>query len=399
MNILVVNCGGATFKYKLLSMPSEHVLAHGHVDRLATGKSGLLKHTAGDKQIKEEKIVADHREAIEWMCAQITSPEHGVLKSLDELDVVGHKMAHDGMKLGVARVLGEEEIQTLRDMVPLAPVHNPPSLIGHEIFAQLLPDTLQTASFETGYHNTVAPEHYTYGLPYEWLEEYGVRSYGFHSCSHRYVSQNCAQLMGKPDAKIILCHLGSGTSVGAVNNGQSVNISSGLTPQCGTMMSTRPGDYDAGAVHYIQRRLGISDEEYDRIEVKESGLKGISGVASGDMRDVEEAMDAGDARAKLAFDVFCEKVRGYIGAYFVQMNGVDAITFTAGIGENSLKVRERVCQNLECLGAKLDTAKNESGPALRSIHAEDSRVQIWVIPTDEEIIVARDAARLLGKDK
>ena len=393
--ILVVNCGGATFKYKLISMPDERVLASGHVDRLGTGKLGVLQHRANEKTVREELVVADHRAAIEWMCAQLLSPTSGVLGSLDELDVIGHKMAHDGMKLGVSGVLDENAIKVLRDMVPLAPVHNPPSLIGYEIFRELLPHALQTASFETGFHHTVAPEHFTYGLPLEWRDNYGVRRYGFHSCSHRFVSSRCAESMSKPDAKIILCHLGSGGSVAAVNAGKSVNISSGLTPQCGVMMSTRPGDYDAGAVNFMSRQLGISREEYDRIETKESGLKGISGVASGDMRDVEEDMQNGSERAQLAFDVFCEMVRHFIGAYFVQMNGLDAITFTGGIGENSVAMRERVCKNLEAIGAKLDDAKNQSGADERSIHADDSRVQIWVIPTDEEIIVARDAMEFL----
>lgn len=400
-NILVVNCGGATFKYKLFSMPEEKVLASGHVDRLGTGKAGLLRHKvpSTDIEVREEHEIADHRAAIEWMCAQLLSPTHGVLKSLEELDVVGHKMAHDGMQLGLSRILGEHEIQTMRDMIPLAPVHNPPSLVGYDIFRELLPGTVQTASFETGFHRTVAPEHYTYGLPLEWREKYGVRSYGFHSCSHRFVSGRCREHMNKPDAKIILCHLGSGTSVAAVEAGRSVNISSGLTPQCGVMMSTRPGDYDAGTVNFISRRLGISREEYDRIETKESGLKGISGVASGDMRDVEEAMNAGDENAKLAFDVFCEKIRHYIGAYYVQMNGVDAITFTGGIGENSIAVRERVCRNLESIGVAFDESKNQEGEAERSFHAADSRVQLWIIPTDEEIIVARDAVELLKAGK
>jgi acetate kinase len=393
--ILVVNCGGATFKCKLIAMPDERILASGHVDRLATGKPGVLQHRAGESEAREEFVVPDHRAAIEWMCAQLLSPESGVLRSLDELDVIGHKMAHDGMRLGLSGVLDEYAIQTLRDMIPLAPVHNPPSLVGYEIFKELLPNALQTASFETGFHRTVAPEHFTYGLPLEWREKYGVRRYGFHSCSHRFVSSRCAELMNKPDAKIILCHLGSGGSVAAVNAGKSVNISSGLTPQCGTMMSTRPGDYDAGAVNYISRLLDISREEYDRIETKESGLKGISGVASGDMRDVETEMQNGNERAQLAFDVFCEMVRHYIGAYFVQMNGLDAITFTGGIGENSFAMRERVCKNLEAIGAKLDDAKNRGGVDERSIHAADSRVQIWIIPTDEEIIVARDAMEFL----
>ena len=396
-NILVVNCGGATFKYKLFSMPDEQVLATGHVDRLGTGKPGVLQHRAGAREVREELEIPDHRAAIEWMCAQLVSPATGVLRSLEELDIVGHKMAHDGMKLGLAKVLGDAEIQTLRDMIPLAPVHNPPSLVGYEIFKELLPNVTQTASFETGFHHTVAPEHFTYGLPLEWREKYGVRRYGFHSCSHRFVSGRCSELMNKPDAKIILCHLGSGSSVAAVNAGKSVNISSGLTPQCGTMMSTRPGDYDAGAVNYMSRQLEISREEYDRIETKESGLKGISGVASGDMRDIEDAMNEGNERARLAFDVFCEKIRSFIGAYFVQMNGCDAITFTGGIGENSVAVRERVCKNLEAIGVKLDETKNNSGAAQRSIHAEDSRVQIWMIPTDEEIIVARDAVALLNR--
>ena len=403
LKVLVVNCGGATFKYKLYQMPEETLLAQGHVDRLGSGGLGVLKHVtnaaAGREkyEVRHEMPVPDHRTAIHWMVEQLVSPEHGAIAVLEEIGVVGHKMAHDGMRLGVSAVLGQHEIDVLTEMVALAPVHNPPSLVGYEIFRELLPDTTQTASFETGFHHSVEASHYTYGLPFEWQEKYGVRRYGFHSCSHRYVSDRVEGLMGKPDGlKIALCHLGSGTSVCAVDHGQSVNIASGLTPQCGTMMSTRPGDYDAGAVNYIIRRTGITSEEYDRIEVKESGLKGISGIASGDMRDIEEAMEAGNERAKLAFDVFCNKVRYFIGAYFVQMNGVDAITFTAGIGENSPLVRRAVCRDLECLGAKLDEAKNLAGPEERSIHAADSKVAIWVIPTDEEIIVARDGARLLG---
>ncbi len=393
MNVLCVNCGGATLKYKLFEMPQEKVLASGHVDRLGSGGDGVLKHSAlGRDDVREEKPVEDHRTAIEWMLHQLTS---SVLSSLDEIDVVSHKLAHDGMKLGEAKVLGEKEIETMRAMIPLAPVHNPPSLVGIEIFQQLLPNTIQTGSFETGFHRTVAPDRFTYGLPLEWREKYGVRSYGFHSCSHRFVSARVAELMNKPDAKTIQCHLGSGTSVCAVNAGQSIGISSGLTPQCGTMMSTRPGDYDAGAVTFMMRQENLSADEYDRIEIKESGLKGISGVASGDMRDIEDAINEGNERAQLAFDVFVRKVRDYIGAYFVALNGLDAITFTAGIGENSELVRAAVCRDLDCLGAKLDETKNAKGEPERAIHTEDSKVQIWVIPTDEEIIVARDAMRLL----
>lgn len=396
MNILVVNCGGATLKYKLYEMPSAHVLAQGHIDRLGSD-AAVLKHTVGQREVQAAMPVADHYASIQWMLAQIVSSEHGALDSLREIDVVGHKIAHDGMKLGDAAILGEGEIGVIREMVALAPVHNPPSLTGIEIFQQLLPNTPQTASFETGFHRTVAPEAYTYGLPYEWQEKYGVRRYGFHSCSHRYVSNRVGALMQRPNAlKIILCHLGSGTSVCAVKDGTSVNIASGLTPQSGAMMSTRPGDYDAGAVNYVIRRAGITPQEYDRIEIKESGLKGISGVASGDMRDVEAAMQEGNERAKLAFDVFCHKIRHYIGAYYVQMGGCDALTFTGGIGENSHLVRAAVCHDLECIGARLDDAKNQVGAVERAIQTSDSNAQIWVIPTDEEIIVARDAVRLMA---
>jgi acetate kinase len=398
MNILVVNCGGATFKYKLYRMPEETILAQGHVDRLGTGIAGPLKHQVpGREDLRDEQIIPDHHAAIEWMLHQLVDGPLKVLSSLNEIDVVSHKIAHDGMKLGTCAIMGEKEIQVIRDMLPLAPIHNTPNLIGMEIFKELLPDVPQTGSFETGFHHTVPPEAYTYGLPYEWQEKYGVRRYGFHSCSHRYVSGRCAELMQNPNAKIICCHLGSGTSVAAVNAGKSINIASGLTPQCGVIMSTRPGDYDAGAVTYMMRQLGISPDEYDRIELKESGLKGVSGVASGDMRDVEEAMKQGSARAKLAFDVFCHQVRHYIGSYFVQLGGADAITFTAGIGENSSRVRAAVCHELACIGAKMDEAKNTEGAPERSIHTKDSKVQIWVIPTNEEIIVARDALQLLDK--
>lgn len=401
MNVLVVNCGGATLKYKLYEMPAARVLAVGHIDRLGFENSSL-KHTAfsesGEaKTTRAETPIRDHRSGIEWMSRQLTSGDTRVLASLDEIDVVGHKIAHDGMKLGVCSLLGDYEIDVIREMVALAPVHNPPSLVGIEIFQELLPEVPQTASYETGFHHSVAPADFTYGLPLEWRDQYGVRRYGFHSCSHRYVSHRVAQLMNKPydETKTVLCHLGSGTSVAAVKNGESVGIASGLTPQSGAMMSTRPGDYDAGAVNFMIRNLGITPEEYDRIEIKESGLKGISGISTGDMRDVEEAMQSGNERAKLAFDVFCNRVRDYLGLYHLRMNGCDAITFTAGIGENSDLVRAAVCRDLECIGAKLDEAKNASGAAERSIHAADSKVQIWVIPTDEEIIVARDAMTLI----
>ncbi|MEO6907760.1 MAG: acetate/propionate family kinase, partial [Abditibacteriaceae bacterium] len=394
---LVVNCGGATFKYKLYRMPEEIILAQGHVDRLGTGIAGPLKHQVpGKEDVRDEQVIPDHRAAIEWMLEQLVHGPLKVLSSLDEIDVVSHKIAHDGMKLGTCAIMGEKEIQVIRDMLPLAPIHNTPNLMGMKIFHELLPNVPQTGSFETGFHHTVPPEAYTYGLPYEWQKNYGVRRYGFHSCSHRYVSERCAKLMQNPQAKIICCHLGSGTSVAAINAGESINIASGLTPQCGVIMSTRPGDYDAGAVTYMMRQLGISLDEYDRIELRESGLKGVSGVASGDMRDVEEAMEQGNARAKLAFDIFCHQVRHYIGSYFVQLGGADAITFTAGIGENSLLMRAAVCRQLECIGAKMDENRNNGGAPERSIHAADSQVQLWVIPTNEEIIVARDAMKLIN---
>lgn len=397
LNILVVNCGGATFKYKLYRMPDETILAQGHVDRLGTGIAGSLKHQVpGKEDVRDEQVIPDHRAAIEWMLEQLTNGPLKVLLSLGEIDVVSHKIAHDGMKLGTCAVMGKKEIQVIRDMLPLAPIHNTPNLMGMEIFQELLPHVPQTGSFETGFHHTVPPEAYTYGLPYEWQEKYGVRRYGFHSCSHRYVSGRCAELMQNPQAKIICCHLGSGTSVAAVKAGKSQNIASGLTPQCGVIMSTRPGDYDAGAVTYMMRQLDISAKEYDHIELKESGLKGVSGIASGDMRDVEEAMEAGNERAKLAFDIFCHQVRHYIGSYFVQLGGADAITFTAGIGENSPQMRAAVCRQLECIGAKMDETKNIDGSPERSIHTDDSKVQLWIIPTNEEIIVARDALGLVN---
>jgi acetate kinase len=398
MNILVVNCGGATLKWKLFEMPRERVLADGHIDRVG-GERAELRHRSAERgPMRVTQAVPDHHSGIRWMLEQLTSAQHGALAALDEIDAVGHKIAHDGMRLGDAALLGEAEVGIIREMVPLAPVHNPPSLRGVEVFQELLPGTPQTASFETGFHHTVAPEAYTYGLPHEWQTAYGVRRYGFHSCSHRYVSSRVAELMGRPTPpRIIPCHLGSGTSVCAVQDGRSVGISSGLTPQSGTMMSTRPGDYDAGAVNYLCRRAGISAEEYDRIEIRESGLRGISGIASGDMRDIEAAMAQGDPRARLAFDVFCHRIRHYLGAFHLQMGGCDALTFTGGIGENSAAVRRAVCRDLQCIGAALDEERNSaSEPAERAIHSAASRVQIWIVPTDEEIIIARDAYRLLA---
>jgi acetate kinase len=389
MNILVLNCGGATLKYKLFDMPAETVRAQGLADRLGTERATFTHTVPGREPLVLQRPLPDHLTGIRLLLETLVDPSHGVLATLDEIDAVAHKLAHGGEKITGAVRITDEVIAAMEEMVPLVPLHNPPNLTGIAVVRELLPDTPQYGTFETSFHHTVPSHAWIYGLPYAWYEDHHVRSYGFHSASHRYVAQRAAELVGRPveDLRTISCHLGSGTSVCAIRGGQSQDISSGLTPQSGTMMSTRPGDFDPFVILYVMDRLGLDTREMNRLLTKESGLLGISGV-SGDLRDLEAAADAGVARAQLALDAFVYHVRRYVGSYLLELGGVDILSFTGGIGENSPRIRAAVCRDL-------DPQRNEQRGQEGIISAEGQPAQIVVVRTDEELIVARDALRLL----
>lgn len=397
MHILVLNCGGATLKYKLFLMPQERVRAEGLLDRLGTGQAFLTHRTEDGRRYEEPCPERDHLAGMRRVLELLTDPQWGVLQRLEDLDAVAHKLAHGGERFRGAVRIEEEVIKALEEYAPLVPIHNPPNLLGIRICRELLPRVPQFGTFETSFHHTVPRYAWMYPLPYEWYERYRVRKYGFHSASHRYVAQRAAEWVGRrpEELRIISCHLGSGTSVCAIRYGRSWDISSGLTPQSGTTMSTRPGDFDPFVVLYLQEQAGLSAAEIRQALIRRSGLLGLSGI-SGDMRDVEQAALEGNPRAQLALEVFAYSVRRFIGAFFVELGGMEVLAFTGGIGENSPRVRALIGRPLECLGLRWDEARNA---ALRGeegiISAADSPIQAVVVRTNEELVVARDAYRLL----
>lgn len=395
LRVLALNCGGATFKYKVLDMPAEEVRCAGLVDRLRT-EQALLTHRQGAREERQHPCPrADYEEAIglalgkaEGSCGDKWPP-----------DAIAHKLAHGGVRYRAPCVITEDVKEAMRSVTELVPLHNPPSLRAVDICERLLPEVPQVGVFETGFHVTVPPEAYLYGIPYEWCERHGARKFGFHSCSHRYVTERMASLLGKPvrQVSLISCHLGSGTSVCAVREGQSVDISSGLTPQSGTIMSTRPGDFDPAVVTYVMGRERLSWEEVMERLVLRGGLLGISGV-SGDVRDLERAAGEGEQRAQLTLDVFVYQVRKYIGQFLLLVPDLHALVFTGGIGEKSRTLRERICLGLERFGMVLDSERNRTLEGEGCISTAGSATGIWVVPTDEEVVVAREAFRLLGKE-
>lgn len=397
LKILVLNCGGATLKFKLFEMPAERVCAQGLIDRLGT-EEATFTYTVPPREPQVFPAPgADHLAGIRLFLETLVHPAHGVLEALEQIDAVAHKLAHGGEKITGAVRITDQVIAAMEEMVPLVPLHNPPNLTGIAVIRELLPHTPQCGTFETSFHHTVPPWAWIYGLPYEWYQKHHVRSYGFHSASHRYIARRAAELVGRPTEalRIISCHLGSGTSVCAIRGGQSLDISSGLTPQSGTLMSTRPGDFDPFVLLYMMDRLGLDTQEMNRILTRESGLLGISGL-SGDLRDLEAAADQGNERAQLAIEAFVYHVRRYIGSYHLELGGVDLLSFTGGIGENSPRIRAAICRDLEFLGLVLDPQRNERCGPEGIISADGQPAQIVVVHADEELIVARDALELLG---
>ena len=395
MNILVINCGSSSLKYQLINSETEGVLAKGLCERI--GIDGMLTYQPeGGEKEKSEIAMPTHTEAINAVLAALTNEKSGVIKSLSEVGAVGHRVVHGGEKFTSSCLINDESMKAIEECNDLAPLHNPANLIGIRVCADLMPGVPMVAVFDTAFHQTMPDVAYTYGIPYEYYEKYKVRRYGFHGTSHSYVSKRTAEIVGKPydQMKIIVCHLGNGASISAVNCGKSVDTSMGLTPLEGLVMGTRSGDLDPAIIDFVGKKEGLSLDEMNEVLNKKSGMLGISGVSS-DGRDLEAAAETGNKRAQLALDVFDYRVIKYIGAYAAAMNGVDAIAFTAGIGENNIKMRKDVCSSLTYLGVKLDEEKNNVRGEERIISADDSKVQVLLVPTNEELAIARETLALV----
>ena len=383
MKVLVINCGSSSLKYQVLDMTNESLLCKGLVERIGMEGSVITHEKTGCDKFQLIVPMEDHKDAISHVLMAIQDADHGVVKDMSEIGAVGHRVVHAGEKFAHS---------------VLAPLHNPPNLLGIAACQELMPDTPMVGVFDTAFHQTMPPESYIYALPYEYYEKYKVRRYGFHGTSHRFVSEEAAKMMDRPydQTKTITCHLGNGGSVCAVRNGKSIDTTMGFTPLEGLVMGTRAGDVDVAAVTYIMKKENLTVDEMDNILNKKSGVLGISGVSS-DFRDIEEAAEHGNDRAETALDVFAYKVAKRIGAYAAAMNGVDAIVFTAGLGENSGTTRRAICDYLGFLGVHIDSYNNSLRGKALEISATDSRVRVFVIPTNEELVIARDTKELLDK--
>ena len=381
-------------------MQNESLMCKGLVERIGMDGS-VINHTKiGMDKVVKEVPMKDHKDAIAQVLDAVQNPEYGVVKSMDEIGAVGHRVVHAGEKYAESVLITDDVIKALEECVELAPLHNPPNLMGIAACRELMPDTPMVGVFDTAYHQTMPPESYIYAIPYEYYEKYGIRRYGFHGTSHKFVAQRAAAMLNTNinDLKIITCHLGNGASVTAIKHGRVVDTSMGFTPLEGLVMGTRCGDIDPAIVTYIREKENLPQGVANEILNKKSGVLGISGVSS-DFRDLEEALSEGNERAALALRVFAHKVRFYIGAYIAEMNGVDAIVFTAGVGENDVYMRDIICTNLGNLGIKLDPIKNKVRGKETEISTEDSRVKLLLIPTNEELMIARDTYNIARKVK
>ena len=397
MKILVINCGSSSLKYQLINMENEGVLAQGLVERIGIEGSILTQKVNGEKYIIKEPM-ENHKDAIKLVLEALVDEKHGVIKNMDEISAVGHRVVHGGEQYSPSVLVDEDVMAYLEECVKLAPLHNRPNIIGIEACKALMPNTPMAVVFDTAFHGTMPKEAYSYALPYELYKENGIRKYGFHGTSHKYVSGKVAEVLGKDikDLKIVTCHLGNGVSLTAVKNGKSIDTTMGFTPLAGMPMGTRSGDIDPAIVIYLIKELGYSVDEVNEILNKKSGILGISGLSS-DFRDVRDAAyKKGDERSLLAIDIYTYKIRTQIGAYAAAMGGLDVIVFTAGIGENADMIREGCLKNLEFLGVYLDKEKNKQNGEIAEISKDDSKVKVFVIPTNEELMIAKETMELLN---
>ena len=397
MKILVLNCGSSSIKYALYNMDDKSVMTSGGAERVGLDEAFVkVKMPDGTKK-KVMHDIPEHTEGVKFIFSLLTDPEIGVIKSLDEIDAVGHRMVHGGEKFNKSVVLNNEVLKTFEACIDLAPLHNPANLKGVKAVSELMPGLPQVGVFDTAFHQTMPAHSYLYAIPYDLYEKYGVRRYGFHGTSHRYVSQRVCEFLGVDynTKRIITCHIGNGGSVAAVENGKCVDTSMGLTPLEGLMMGTRSGDIDGGAITFLEKKLGLDADGMSNLLNKKSGVLGITGISS-DMREIDDAIAAGNERAKLALDMYNYRIKKYVGAYAAAMGGCDIIVFTAGVGENQSEMRETVCENMEYMGVKIDKEKNKGIRGVEAvISAPDSKVTVCVIPTDEELMIATDTMNLL----
>lgn len=397
MIVLVVNCGSSSLKYQLVNMDNEEVMAKGLVEKITLPDAQLMHKWNGRKKEIVQPI-PDHKVAVKLVLDLLTDPEAGVIKSMEEIDAVGHRVVHGGEEFASSTLITDEVMKALERCSAFAPLHNPPNIIGIKACRAIMPEVPQVGVFDTSFHQTMPPEAYMYGLPYELYKEDGIRRYGFHGTSHRYVADRIAEVMGvkKEDLRIISCHLGNGSSLAAIKGGRSIDTTMGFTPLAGMLMGTRCGDIDPAIVCTVMDKHHLSAQEMDTLMNKKSGVLGISGVSS-DFRDLGEAAAAGNERARLALDMFHYQVRKLIGALAAAMGGVDVITFTAGVGENGIEDRAAICEGLEYLGAELDADRNNVRGKDALISTDDSACKVYVIPTNEEIMIARDTKDIVSR--
>lgn len=397
MKILVINCGSSSLKYQLIDSASEEVLAKGLCERIGIAGSAITHQPAGKEKVKSEVPMPDHTQAVMYVIEKLMDKEVGVIKSMDEIDAVGHRIVHGGEKFAGSVVLNEEVLKVIEECNDLAPLHNPANLVGINSCREIMPNVPMVGVFDTAFHQTMPEKAYLYGLPLEYYKNHKVRRYGFHGTSHDFVSKRAAQILGRnvEDMKIIVCHLGNGASVSAVANGKSVDTSMGLTPLEGLIMGTRSGDLDPAIITFLAEKEGISEKEVIDICNKKSGVLGLSDGLSSDFRDLAEAAEAGNKVAETALETYAYRVGKYIGAYAAAMNGVDAIVFTAGAGENNACVRALIGQYIDFLGTNIDPAKNKIRGEEIILSDEGSKVVTMVVPTNEELAIARETERLV----
>lgn len=396
VNILVINCGSSSLKYQLIDMTNEAVLAKGLAERIGIEGSRIKHKPAGKEDVVIEKPMENHKVVLEIVLNALIDPNHGSIKSMDEISAVGHRVVHGGEKFAESVLIDDEVMKAINECIDLAPLHNPPNIMGIQACKELMPNTPMVAVFDTAFHQTMPKSSYVYPLPYELYEKYAVRRYGFHGTSHRYVSQRAAEILGKDikDINIITCHLGNGASLAAIKGGESIDTSMGFTPLEGLAMGTRSGDIDPAIISFVMDKENMDINAINNLLNKKSGVLGISGVSS-DFRDIEEAAASGNERAQLALDIFNNRVVKYIGAYTALMGGVDAIVFTAGLGENSADTRKAICEGFNFLGIQIDAEKNNVRGKETVISTDNSKVKVLVVPTNEELMIARDTKALV----
>lgn len=393
MLVFVLNAGSSSLKYQLINAQTEEVKASGLVERI--GIDGILKHEVGEnKKLTFEVTIPTHKEAIELVLNTLTNDETKVINSIDEIEAIGHRVVHGGEFFKESTLINDEVIAKIEELIPLAPLHNPANIMGIKICRELMPNIPNVATFDTAFHQTMPPENYLYAVPYGDYTEHHLRKYGFHGTSHYYVSNEAVKILNKKDSKIIVCHLGNGSSVCAVKDGKSISTSMGLTPLEGLIMGTRSGDIDAGVIPYLMEKKGLTPTQILDYLNKKSGILGVSGISS-DLREVIKAANDGDKRSKITIEMLCNRIKKYLCSYAGLMGGVDAICFTAGIGENSDLIREKVCEGLSFMGIEIDVEKNKVREAgNREISNKNSKTKIYIIPTNEELVIATDTYKL-----